>query len=80
MTNKLTADKARERITRLTAWRDQRGLTLREEEYLEAMELALKILVAKDMDKENCPYSDIYGGSLDSFINGYNYALEELKA
>lgn len=44
MTSKLTADKARERIAHLTAWRDQRGLTLREEEYLEAMQLALSVL------------------------------------
>lgn len=44
MNNKLTADKARERIAHLTAWRDQRGLTLREEEYLEAMEIALTVL------------------------------------
>lgn len=42
--SKLTADKARERIAHLSAWRDQRGLTLREEEYLEAMELALLLL------------------------------------
>lgn len=44
---KLTADKARERIAHLTAWRDQRGLTLREEEYLEAMELVLEVLEAQ---------------------------------
>lgn len=47
MNNKLTADKARERIQHLTAWRDQRGLTLREEEYLEAMQMALMVLNAE---------------------------------
>lgn len=41
--SKLTAERARERIQHLKAWRDQRGLTLREEEYLEAMEGYLEL-------------------------------------
>lgn len=36
--SKLTAEKARERITHLKSWQEQRGLTLREEEYLEGLE------------------------------------------
>lgn len=41
---KLTAEKARERIEHLQNWQDQRGLTLREEEYLQALEMALVVL------------------------------------
>ena len=47
MTQKLTAAKARERIEHLQNWQAQRGLTLREEEYLQALELALLVLEAK---------------------------------
>lgn len=45
--SKLTAERARERITHLKRWQEQRGLTLREEEYLEALELALGVLEAE---------------------------------
>ena len=41
---KLTAERARERIEHLKAWQAQRGLTLREEEYLEGLE---RMLVAE---------------------------------
>lgn len=41
---KLTAAKARERIEHLQTWQAQRGLTLREEEYLEGLE---RMLVAE---------------------------------
>lgn len=44
---KLTAERARERIQHLQLWQQQRGLTLREEEYLEALELALTVLEPK---------------------------------
>ena len=44
--SKLTAEKARERIAYLKTWQEQRGLRLREEEYLEAMEIALRVLEA----------------------------------
>lgn len=42
--SKLTAERARERIEHLKAWQSTRGLTLREEEYLEALEIALTVL------------------------------------
>lgn len=42
--SKLTAERARERIEHMKAWQAQRGLTLREEEYLEALEIALIVL------------------------------------
>lgn len=42
--SKLTAERARERIEHLKAWQQQRGLTLREEEYLEGLE---RMLVAE---------------------------------
>lgn len=45
--SKLTAERARERIQHLQLWQQQRGLTLREEEYLEALELALTVLEPK---------------------------------
>lgn len=44
---KLTAERTRERIQHLKNWQQQRGLTLREKEYLEAMELALEVLEAQ---------------------------------
>lgn len=44
MNNKLTAERAQERIAHLKQWQAQRGLTLREEEYLEAMEIAARVL------------------------------------
>lgn len=76
---KLTAAKACERIEHLQTWQAQRGLTLREEEYLQALEIAARVLGMVDMDRENCPYADIYGGSVESFINGANYVLTEMK-
>lgn len=42
--SKLTAERARERIEHLKAWQSTRGLTLREEEYLEALEISLPVL------------------------------------
>ena len=39
--SKLTAERARERIEHLQRWQQQRGLTLREEEYLEGLERML---------------------------------------
>lgn len=45
--SKLTAERAQERIAHLKQWQEQRGLTLREEEYLEAMQLALSVLDAQ---------------------------------
>lgn len=45
---KLTAQRARERIEHLKRWQDQRGLTLREEEYLEALELASAVLETRE--------------------------------
>lgn len=42
--SKLTAERAQERIAHLKQWQEQRGLTLREEEYLEAMEIAAHVL------------------------------------
>lgn len=51
--SKLTAERARERINHLTAWRDQRGLTLREEEYLEALEGYLPVLESREQPCRN---------------------------
>ena len=48
MTQKLTAAKARERIEHLQNWQAQRGLTLREEEYLQALELALELMELRE--------------------------------
>lgn len=47
MCKKLTAERARERIQHLQLWQQQRGLTIREEEYLEALQLALMVLEPK---------------------------------
>lgn len=49
---KLTAEKARERIAHLKSWQEQRGLTLREEEYLEALEGYLPVL-AQPLQHDN---------------------------
>lgn len=45
--SRLTAERAQERIAHLKQWQAQRGLTLREEEYLEAMETHLYVLQLK---------------------------------
>lgn len=49
--NKLTAEKARERIEHLQTWQAQRGLTLREEEYLQALEMAVELFALREEDK-----------------------------
>lgn len=51
MCKKLTAERARERIEHLKTWQKQRGLTLREEEYLEALELAMPVLEHRECMK-----------------------------
>ena len=55
---KLTAERARERIEHMKAWQAQRGLTLREEEYLEALEISLKVLTAEPVSYygDDCYY------------------------
>ncbi len=78
MTNKLTADKARERIAQLTAWRDQRGLTLREEDYLEALETHLRVLYLQPV-KPDHPEAAPYGDPYSVWANGANWMLEQLK-
>lgn len=50
--SRLTAERAQERIAHLKQWQAQRGLTLREEEYLEALEMACKILCATEVITE----------------------------
>lgn len=50
---KLTAQRARERIQHLKNWQEQRGLTLREEEYLEALEGYLPILEQREQHQED---------------------------
>lgn len=47
---KLTAERAQERIAHLKQWQQQRGLTLREEEYLEALQISAGVLSAAVVD------------------------------
>lgn len=82
--SKLTAERARERITHLKRWQEQRGLTLREEEYLEALQLAAAVLCELDRKevwlkcREMC-YSKEVTFPVDAAREGYELAFKEIK-
>lgn len=79
MTQKLTAAKARERIEHLQTWQAQRGLTLREEEYLQALEMALRILEAVPVSADLCPEGDQHGDPYGVWVAGANWRLEQMQ-
>lgn len=51
---KLTADKCREMIHDINVKRDETGLSIREERYLEALEIALPVLEQKESGCQKC--------------------------
>lgn len=76
--SKLTAERAQERIAHLKQWQEQRGLTLREEEYLEALETHLRVLSLQPV-KPDHPEAAPYGDPYSVWANGANWMLEQLK-
>lgn len=60
--SKLTAERAQERIAHLKQWQEQRGLTLREEEYLEALEGYLPILEQREQSLSDGDWISWDGG------------------
>lgn len=52
--NKLTAEAARQELTKLKAWENDGVLTLKEERYLQALEIALHILEQQERVCQKC--------------------------
>ena len=73
--SKLTAERAQERIAHMKQWQEQRGLTLREEEYLEGLErmLVAEARVAELEEQIDSTLSSFEKQVLDLYITGMSY-------
>ncbi|NEG57996.1 hypothetical protein [Pantoea agglomerans] len=69
--NKLTAESARQELTKLKVWENDGVLTLKEERYLQALEIALSILEQQERGEDwiewgggECPVGNLFSDTV----------------
>jgi len=69
--NKLTAEVARQDLNHLKSWVETCGISMKEERYMQALEIALPILEQQEMITDSQPViTDSAGMIMDSFEQG----------